>query len=72
MYFLQIDVNPTRPLYQYSLDRKNKVHTYTCEQNAQILLRLERERQRRNSGKQLVNIVYLFFLICFSTEYSVN
>lgn len=43
-----------RPLYQYSLDRKNKIHTYTCEQNAQILMRLERERKTncntKNSG----------------------
>ncbi|KAL5279300.1 hypothetical protein ACFFRR_003719 [Megaselia abdita] len=48
--------DPNRPLYQYSLDRKNKIHTYTCEQNAQILMRLERERKTncnsnsKNSG----------------------
>lgn len=47
--------DPNRPLYQYSLDRKNKIHTYTCEQNAQILIRLERERKAncnntKNSG----------------------
>ncbi|CRK93915.1 CLUMA_CG007442, isoform A [Clunio marinus] len=43
----------SRPLYQYSLDRKRPLHTYTCEQNAQILLRLERERQRKygSSGR---------------------
>ncbi|EAT34898.1 AAEL012892-PA [Aedes aegypti] len=46
--------NPLRPLYQYSLDRKNtRQHTYTCEQNAQILLRLEKDRARKygSSGK---------------------
>ncbi|KAG5676059.1 hypothetical protein PVAND_005913 [Polypedilum vanderplanki] len=37
----------SRPLYQYSLDRKRPLHTYTCEQNAQILLRLERERLKK-------------------------
>lgn len=36
-----------RPLYQYSLDRKKPRHTYTCEQNAQILMRLERERGKK-------------------------
>ncbi|XP_070504104.1 beclin-1-like protein A [Chironomus tepperi] len=39
--------NQSRPLYQYSLDRKRPLHTYTCEQNAQILLRLERERLKK-------------------------
>ncbi|XP_050094271.1 uncharacterized protein LOC126576971 [Anopheles aquasalis] len=44
----EIIPNPLRPLYQYSLDRKNpRQHTYTCEQNAQILLRLERDRQKK-------------------------
>ncbi|XP_058121277.1 uncharacterized protein LOC131288031 [Anopheles ziemanni] len=44
----EIIPNPLRPLYQYSLDRKNpRQHTYTCEQNAQILLRLEKDRQRK-------------------------
>lgn len=33
-----------RPLYEYSLDRQKLRHTYTCEQNAQILLRLKRDR----------------------------
>ncbi|XP_055595539.1 uncharacterized protein LOC129746102 [Uranotaenia lowii] len=50
----EIIPNPLRPLYQYSLDRKNpRQHTYTCEQNAQILLRLEKDRQRKygSSGK---------------------
>lgn len=45
----EINPDPTRPLYQYSLERKHKGHTYTCEQNAQILMRLERERNRRLS-----------------------
>ncbi|XP_062706262.1 uncharacterized protein LOC109420563 isoform X2 [Aedes albopictus] len=50
----EIIPNPLRPLYQYSLDRKNtRQHTYTCEQNAQILLRLEKDRARKygSSGK---------------------
>uniref|UniRef100_T1H0A6 Uncharacterized protein n=1 Tax=Megaselia scalaris TaxID=36166 RepID=T1H0A6_MEGSC len=42
--------DPNRPLYQYSLDRKHKIHTYTCEQNAQILIRLEREREMKGSS----------------------
>ncbi|CAD7079915.1 unnamed protein product [Hermetia illucens] len=47
----EIVPNPNRPLYQYSLDRKNKMHTYTCEQNAQILMRIERERRKtQNKG----------------------
>uniref|UniRef100_A0A182NLK3 Uncharacterized protein n=1 Tax=Anopheles dirus TaxID=7168 RepID=A0A182NLK3_9DIPT len=46
--YLQIIPNPLRPLYQYSLDRKNpRQHTYKCEQNAQILLRLEKDRQKK-------------------------
>ncbi|XP_075151017.1 uncharacterized protein LOC142225126 [Haematobia irritans] len=45
----ELNPDPTRPLYEYSLERRRKVHTYTCEQNAQILLRLERERNRRLS-----------------------
>lgn len=52
--YLQIIPNPLRPLYQYSLDRKNpRQHTYTCEQNAQILMRLEKDRLRKfgSSGK---------------------
>lgn len=44
--------DPNRPLYQYSLDRKNKFHTYTCQQNAQILMRLERERKTNCNSKQ--------------------
>lgn len=40
--------DPLRPLYQYNLEKTTnsaiKRHTYTCEQNAQILRRLERER----------------------------
>nr|XP_029708889.1 LOW QUALITY PROTEIN: uncharacterized protein LOC109419840 [Aedes albopictus] len=50
----EIIPNPLRPLYQYSLDRKNtRQHTYTCEQNAQILLRLEKDRAKKygSSGK---------------------
>ncbi|XP_040164420.1 uncharacterized protein LOC120900893 [Anopheles arabiensis] len=44
----EIIPNPLRPLYQYSLDRRNpRQHTYTCEQNAQILLRLEKDRQKK-------------------------
>ena len=39
--------NQSRPLYQYSLDRKKPLHTYTCEQNAQILLRLEKEHHKK-------------------------
>ncbi|XP_037958934.1 serine/threonine-protein kinase pakD [Teleopsis dalmanni] len=45
----EINPDPTRPLYQYSLERRHKGHTYTCEQNAQILMRLERERKRKLS-----------------------
>lgn len=45
----ELNPDPTRPLYEYSLERRRKVHTYTCEQNAQILLRLERERNRKLS-----------------------
>lgn len=43
----------SRPLYQYSLDRKRPMHTYSCEQNAQILLRLEKERLKKygSSGR---------------------
>lgn len=39
--------DPTKPLYRYNLEKTTstlKRHTYTCEQNAQILMRLERER----------------------------
>ncbi|XP_073825273.1 uncharacterized protein isoform X1 [Musca autumnalis] len=45
----ELNPDPARPLYEYSLERRRKVHTYTCEQNAQILLRLERERNRKLS-----------------------
>ncbi|XP_055644546.1 uncharacterized protein LOC129780377 [Toxorhynchites rutilus septentrionalis] len=52
----EIIPNPLRPLYQYSLDRKNpRQHTYTCEQNAQILLRLEKDRQRKYSSSGKLN-----------------
>lgn len=34
-----------KPLIEYSLEGGRKQHTYTCEQNAKILLRLERQRQ---------------------------
>ncbi|XP_055918611.1 uncharacterized protein LOC129950714 [Eupeodes corollae] len=47
----EINPDPIRPLYQYSLERRSKGHTYTCEQNAQILMRLERERNRKLSLK---------------------
>lgn len=43
----QFQNDPSRPLYQYDLEQTTstlKRHTYTCEQNAQILRRLERER----------------------------
>lgn len=52
----------SRPLYQYSLDRKRPLHTYTCEQNAQILLRLDRERQKKygSSGRLSVSFALLF------------
>jgi hypothetical protein len=47
-------------LYQYSLDRKRPLHTYTCEQNAQILLRLERERLKKyGSYGRLVGCAHL-------------
>ncbi|XP_055386228.1 putative uncharacterized protein DDB_G0286901 isoform X1 [Condylostylus longicornis] len=46
----EIVPDPNRPLFQYSLDRKKKKHTYTCEQNAQILIRLEREKNLRNNS----------------------
>ncbi|XP_046801083.1 homeobox protein 5-like isoform X1 [Lucilia cuprina] len=45
----ELNPDPSRPLYEYSLERRHKGHTYTCEQNAQILLRLERERNRKLS-----------------------
>ncbi|XP_016963811.1 uncharacterized protein LOC108033751 [Drosophila biarmipes] len=46
---LDLQPNAARPLYEYSLERKRKTHTYSCEQNAQILIRLERERNRKLS-----------------------
>ncbi|XP_017067854.1 uncharacterized protein LOC108105666 [Drosophila eugracilis] len=46
---LDLQPNAARPLYEYSLERKRKKHTYSCEQNAQILMRLERERNRKLS-----------------------
>nr|NP_001286032.1 uncharacterized protein Dmel_CG42750, isoform C [Drosophila melanogaster]AHN54546.1 uncharacterized protein Dmel_CG42750, isoform C [Drosophila melanogaster] len=46
---LDLQPNAARPLYEYSLERKRKTHTYSCEQNAQILMRLERERNRKLS-----------------------
>lgn len=46
---LELQPNATRPLYEYSLERRRKTHTYSCEQNAQILMRLERERNRKLS-----------------------
>lgn len=45
----ELNPDPSRPLYEYSLERRHKGHTYTCEQNAQILLRLEREKNRKLS-----------------------
>lgn len=54
---MTLEASGDKPLIEYSLDRRrmgssssstghgNKQHTYTCEQNARILLRLERERQ---------------------------
>ncbi|XP_060651699.1 uncharacterized protein LOC132788337 [Drosophila nasuta] len=45
----QLQPDAARPLYEYSLERRRKTHTYTCEQNAQILMRLERERNRKLS-----------------------
>ncbi|KAL9923707.1 uncharacterized protein LOC119633906 isoform X2 [Glossina fuscipes] len=57
----ETELNPdfTRPLYQYSLERRHKTHTYTCEQNAQILMRIERERKRKfslsgNTGSDII------------------
>lgn len=56
VFFFQITPDPLKPLYQYSLDRKKNRHTYTCEQNAQILLRLEKEHQRKyGSAGRLVS-----------------
>jgi len=46
---LDLQPNAARPLFEYSLERKRKTHTYSCEQNAQILMRLERERNRKLS-----------------------
>lgn len=48
----------SRPLYQYSLDRKRPLHTFSCEQNAQILMRLDRERQKKygSSGRLSVSL----------------
>ncbi|XP_026844229.1 protein naked cuticle [Drosophila persimilis] len=48
----QLQLQPdaaARPLFEYSLERRRKTHTYSCEQNAQILMRLERERNRKLS-----------------------
>jgi len=45
----QLQPDAARPLYEYSLERRRKTHTYSCEQNAQILMRLERERNRKLS-----------------------
>lgn len=51
-------------MIEYSLDRSctsaRGQHTYTCEQNAQILLRLERERQLKkvmaaSTGKLVIS-----------------
>ncbi|XP_049282684.1 hormone receptor 4-like [Anopheles funestus] len=57
----EIIPNPLRPLYQYSLDRKNpRQHTYTCEQNAQILLRLEKDRQKKFGSMGKLVSVYSF------------
>ncbi|KAM8716717.1 hypothetical protein ACLKA7_003568 [Drosophila subpalustris] len=50
----QLQPDAARPLYEYSLERRRKTHTYTCEQNAQILMRLERERNRKLSLTSLV------------------
>jgi hypothetical protein len=46
----------SRPLYQYSLDRKRPMHTYTCEQNAQILRRLEKERVKKYGSSGRLNV----------------
>lgn len=52
----EIVPDPMKPLYQYSLDRKKPSHTYTCEQNAKILMRIEKERQKKyNSANKLVS-----------------
>lgn len=57
LYFIhspaQVIPGQSKPLYQYSLDRKRPMHTYSCEQNAQILLRLEKERLKKygSSGR---------------------
>lgn len=58
LYF-QLIPDPLRPLYQYSLDRKKTRHTYTCEQNAQILLRLEKEHQKKygSAGRLVSNFI---------------
>lgn len=57
----EIIPNPNRPLYQYNVDRKNKIHTYTCEQNAQILMRLEREKRKISRIDKQVRFSYYFF-----------
>lgn len=63
-----------KPLIEYSLDRSGggaggsnnggRQHTYSCEQNAQILLRLQRKRQLKkvmaaSTGKLVMSHIYL-------------
>jgi hypothetical protein len=69
IHFFQVIPNPLRPLYQYSLDRKKPRHTYTCEQNAQILMRLEKEHLKKigSTGKLVIitNLRIIFACINF-------
>ncbi|XP_017854524.2 uncharacterized protein LOC108607922 [Drosophila busckii] len=55
----QLQPDAARPLYEYSLERRRKTHTYSCEQNAQILMRLERERNRKLSLTSICNELQL-------------
>ncbi|XP_059617983.1 uncharacterized protein LOC132262665 [Phlebotomus argentipes] len=53
----EIIPDPDRPMCQYGVDGK-KSHTYTCEQNAQILMRLERERQTKLGSTGKMNTLF--------------
>ncbi|XP_055683996.1 uncharacterized protein LOC129790516 [Lutzomyia longipalpis] len=53
----EIIPDPDRPMCRYGVDGK-KSHTYTCEQNAQILMRLERERQAKLGSTGKMNALF--------------
>lgn len=58
-------------MIEYSLDRtaSRGQHTYSCEQNARILMRLERERQLKkvmaaSTGKLVISHSYSIRVVC--------